>query len=281
MWSAFFSKEPLPAEDKIEAITHGIAAWPTSPLYHERGTLYRELAAKKSSADPSRRELLASALADFRSASALHPLDPTNLLNQAGTLRLLGLNDEAEPLYRKSIQAQGSMEAAFQANQRFADFLYQKSVAEYVRNDLHSAISTLEIAAKHIDRAKELRQGSPLLIELEVMIYSSLGQAFETAGDPERSLAQYDYAATLRGGGSAHYLAGLMLGRQAANAWTVRGSEEDALRLFLEANQRILKARPLPKGVSQQDRKEYIEYLRKSIRYLQDTNVKPSETLNF
>jgi hypothetical protein len=72
-----------------------------------------------------------------------------------------------------------------------------------------------------------------------------------------------------------------MLGRQAANAWTVRGSEEDALRLFLEALQRILKARPLPKGVSQQDRKEYIEYLRKSIRYLQDTNVKPSETLNF
>jgi O-antigen ligase len=281
MWSAFFSKEPLPTEHKIEGITHGIAAWPTSPLYHERGTLYRELAAKKSSADPSRRELLTSALADFKSASELHPLDPTNLLNQAGTLRLLGMNDDAEPLYRKSIQAQGSMEAAFQANQRFADFLYQKSVAEYVRNDLHSAISTLEIAAKHINRAKELGQGSAQLIELELMIYSSLGQAFETAGDPERSLAQYDHAVTLRAGGSAHYLAGLMLGRQAANAWTVRGSEEDALRLFLEALQRILKARPLPKGVSMQDRNEYIGYLRKSIRYLQDTNVKPSETLNF
>jgi O-antigen ligase/tetratricopeptide (TPR) repeat protein len=281
MWLAFFSKEPLPTQDKIGAITHGIAAWPTSPLYHERGTLYRELAAKKSSADPLRKELLASALADFKSASELHPLDPTNLLNQAGTLRLLGMIDAAEPLYRKSIQAQGGMEVAFQANQRFADFLYQKSVAEYVRNDLHSAISTLEIAAKHTERAKELGQWLRSLSDLNLRIYSSLGQALEAAGDPKRALEHYDHAAGLRDGGSTHYLAGLMLGRQATNAWTVRGSEEDALRLFLEAEQRIIKATPLPTGVTPEDRNEYIEYLRRSIRYLQDTNVKPSEKLNF
>lgn len=281
MWLAFFSKEPLPSQEKIQALTRGIAAWPTSSLYHERGTLYRELAAKKRTADPSRKKLLTFALADFTSASELHPLDPTNLLNKAGTLRLLGMYEDAEPLYRKSIKAQGGMEAAFQANERFADFLLQKSVTEYARNDLHSAISTLEIAVRHMDRAEELSQWPSRLSDLNVRIHSSLGQAFETAKDPERAMKEFDHAAGLWTGGSAHYLAGLMLGRQAANAWTVRGSEEDALRLFLEAEQRIIKANPLPTGVTPEDRNEYIEYLRKSIRYLLDTNVKPSETLNF
>jgi O-antigen ligase/tetratricopeptide (TPR) repeat protein len=281
MWSAFFSREPSGAEEKIQALTSGIAAWPTSQLHHERGTLYRELAAKKRAADGSRKELLAFALSDFKSASELHPLDPTNLLNTAGTLRLLGMNEEAEPLYRKSIKAQGGMEVAFQANQRFADFLLQKGTAEYARNDLHSALSTFEIAVKHMDRARELGQWSSRLNDLELKIYVSLGQVFETAGDPERALKQFDHAAGLPGGGSAHYLAGLMLGRQAANAWSVRGAEEDALRLFLEAEQRIIKANPLPTGVTAEDQNEYIEYLRKSIRYLKDTNVKPSDTLNF
>jgi O-antigen ligase/tetratricopeptide (TPR) repeat protein len=281
MWDAFFSREPLSSREKIQALTRGIAAWPTSPLHHERGTLYRELAAKKRTADPSRMEFLALALAEFKSASELHPLDPTNLLNHAGTLRLLGMNEEAEPIYRKSIKAQGGMEVAFQANQRFADFLVQRSASEYARNDLHTAISTLQIAARHMDRAEELGQWSGRLSELNVRIHSSLGEAFEAAGDPQRALERFDHATGLRGGGSAHYLAGLMLGRQAANAWSVRGAEEDALRLFLEAEQRITKANPLPKGVTVEDRNEYIGYLRKSIRYLKDTNVQPSETLNF
>jgi tetratricopeptide (TPR) repeat protein len=154
-------------------------------------------------------------------------------------------------------------------------------VAEYARNDLHSAISTLEIAARHMDRAEELGQWPWHLSDLNVRIHSSLGQAFEAAGDPARALKQYDHVVGLRGGGSAHYLAGLMLGRQAADAWSVRGAEEDALRLFMEAEQRISKANPLPAGVTVEKRNEYIEYLRKSIRYLRDTNVKPSETLNF
>ncbi len=282
MWFAFFSKQPVPLQEKIQALTSGIAVWPTSPLHHERGTLYREIAAKKRTNDPSRKEFLTSALADFKSASQLHPLDPTNLLNWGGTLKLLGMNKDAEPLYRKAIKAQGGMEVAFQANQRFADFLVQKSAAEYARNDLHSAISTLEIAVKHMDRAEELGQWkTPFFVDLKLKIHASLGQCFETAGDPERALQQYDQAVSLPRGGSAHYLAGLMLGRQAANAWTVRGSEEDALRLFLEAKQRIIKATLLPTGVTQENRNEYIEYLDDSINYLEKTNVIPSEKLNF
>jgi len=108
-----------------------------------------------------------------------------------------------------------------------------------------------------------------------------LQRAFEKEGDPKRALQQYDHAASLRLGGSAHYLAAIMLGKQAANAWSVRGSEEDALRLYLEAEQRIIKANPLPAGVTPEERNKYIEYLRTYIRYLKDMKVKPSETLNF
>ena len=284
LWAVFFSKEPMSSQKQIEAFTSGIAAWPTSSLHHERGKLYREQAAKKPAADVSHKESLALALADFKSASALHPLDPTNLLNTAGTLRLLGRNEEAEPLYRETIKAQGSMEVAFQANQRFADFLLEKSVAEYARKDFHSAISSLEIAAQHMDRASELSLNWALAgggDDLNARIHSSLGHAFEKEGDPIRALRQYDHAASLRLGGSAHYLAAIMLGKQAANAWSVRGSEEDALRLYLEAEQRIIKANPLPAGVTPEVRNKYIEYLRTYIRYLKDMKVKPSETLNF
>ncbi len=284
MWAAFFSSEPLGAEEKIQALTRGIEAWPTSSLHHERGTLYRELAAKERTTDGLSKEWLALALADFKSASERHPLDPTHLLNRAGTLRLLRMNEDAELFYRRAIKAQGNMEAAFNANHRFAEFLFERSVSEYSRKDLPSAITSLEIASRHIVRAIELSGGWSMGSEGEILkmkIHSSLGQAFEAAGDPQRAMKQYDHAASLSRGGSAHYLAALMLGKQAATAWSERGSEEDALRLFLEANQRILKANPLPAGVTQEIRNEYIEYLRKSIRYLQDTNVKPSETLNF
>ena len=284
LWSAFFSREPLSSQEKIQALTRGIAAWPTSALHHERGTQYRKLATEKPAADLSHKELLALALVDYTSASELHPLDPTNLFNRAGTLRLLGINEEAEPLYRQATKAQGNMEAAFNANQRFADFLFEKSVAEYARNDFQSAINTLEIAARHMDRASELNLNWSSLAGsdvLSVRIHSLLGQAFESAGDPKRALEQFDHAAGLSGGGSAHYLAGIMLARKAVNAWLVRGAEEDALRLFLEAEQKIIKANPLPTGVTPEGRNAYIEYLRLNISDLKDADVEPSATLNF
>ena len=242
------------------------------------------LAAKERITDGSRQELIALSLADFKKASELHHLDPTNFLNLASTLRLLGMNEEAELFYHRAVELQGSMETAFNANHWLADFLLQKSVAEYSRNDLPSAITTLEIAARHIDSAMKLGGGWSLGTEgdnLEVRIYLSLGQALEAAGNPQRALMQYDHASGLRLGQSAHYLAALLLGKQAAIAWAERGAEEDALRLFLEANERIVKANPPPEGVTQESRDEYTEYLLKSIRYLQDTNVKPSEKIDF
>lgn len=284
LWPAFFSKEPLQAEEKIQALTRGMAAWPTSPLYHMRGTLHREIAAMENATYVSRLEHLYLALDDFKNASERHPFDPTNLLNQAGTLWLLEMNEEAEPLYRQAIKAQGNMESAFNANHRFADFLLRKAAAELAGNDVASAITSLEIAARHMDRALALSLDWSMALEgyfLNVRIHSSLGQAYEAAGDPHRAIKQYDYIAGLNKGESGNYLAAIMLSKQALIAWTERGSEEDALRLFIEADQRIKKARLLPAGVTPETLNEHVEFIRGNIRYLQESNVKASDTLNF
>lgn len=284
LWPAFFSKEPLGTEKKIQALNRGITIWPTSPLYQMRGTLHRELAAMENASYESSVEHLDLAVDDFKNASELHPFDPSNLLNQAGTLRLLGRNEEAEPLYRQAIKAQGNMEVAFNANHRFADFLLQKAKAEFDSNDIVSAITTLEIAHRHMDRALALSLDWSMGLEgylLNVYIHSSLGQAYEAAGDPHRAIKQYDYISGLNRGESGHYLAAIMLSKHALIAWTARGSEEDALRLFIEADQRIHKARLLPAGVTPETRNKHVEFIRGKIRYLKDKNVKPSETLNF
>jgi tetratricopeptide (TPR) repeat protein len=173
------------------------------------------------------------------------------------------------------------MEIAFQANHRFASFLFDKSALEYARKDFHAAIATLQIALKHIDRSREFGFWSGPLHELHVSVHSLLGQAYEAAGEPKKALEQFDQAVGLSGVGGAHYLAGLMLGTQALNALLVRGSEEDALRLFLEAEQRMHQANPLPQGVTEENRKNYIQFLQGSISMLKGKNVSPSESLNF
>jgi tetratricopeptide (TPR) repeat protein len=176
------------------------------------------------------------------------------------------------------------MEVAFNANHRFADFLLQKAKAQLDSNDIVSAITTLEIADRHIDRALALSLDWSMGLEgyfLNVRIHSSLGQAYEAAGDPHRAIKQYDYISGLNKGESGHYLAAIMLSKHALIAWTARGSEEDALRLFIEADQRIQKARLLPAGVTPETRNKHVEFIRGKIRYLKDKNVKPSETLNF
>jgi O-antigen ligase/tetratricopeptide (TPR) repeat protein len=283
LWPAYFAHIPLGNEARIDALTEGIEIWPMNPLLQRRGVLYRKLAADEGLSQAERQETLELALADFRRASELHPLDPTNILNQAGTLVLLGKEAEAEPLFRQAITAQGSMEAAFNANHRFAEFLLRKGVTEYKREDLPSAMTTLQIAARHMDRAFELSKGWSMGLagfEVKVKIHSALGQTMEAAEDYRGALEQYDLVTTVRQGGSGHYLAGLMLGKRAVAAWGERRSE-DALRLFIEAEQRVIKARPLPAGVTEAKRIEYRDYLRRTIKYLKGAKVEPSEKLDF
>jgi O-antigen ligase/tetratricopeptide (TPR) repeat protein len=283
LWPAHFSQIPMGTEARIEALTVGIEAWPLNPLLQHRGVLYRKLAAEEDLDSAGRRERMELALANFRRASELHPLDPTNPLNQAGTLALLGRNEEAEPLFRQAIRAQGNMEATFNANHRFAEFLLARGVAEHAGKDFTAAITTFQIAARHMDKALELTKDWSMEMtgfDLKVKIRSALGQSLEAASDYRGALEQYDHVTTLREGSSGHYLAGLLLGKRAVAAWAERRSE-DALRLFLDAEQRVIQPNPLPAGITEAKRAEYREYLRRTILYLEGAKVEPSDRVDF
>lgn len=281
LWPAYFSKIPLGTEAKIDALSGGIAAWPQIELHQRRGALHLQLAADEGLSDGERREILELARADFRSAAELHPFYPFYPLNEARTLILLG--KDAEPLYREAIKNQGNMEAGFHANHRYARFLLGKGSDAYNRDDIASAITTLRLAARHMDKAFELGRGDSLGAEgpaLRAGIHSALGQALEVAGDHRGALGQYDLASALAYGSGTHYLAGRMLGKRAVAAWGERRSE-DALRLFIEAEARVVKANPLPHGVTPETRDEYLAYLRKTITFLQGAKVEPSAELDF
>lgn len=283
LWPAYFSRIPLGTETKIDALTEGIAAWAMYPLHQRRGILYRELAYDEDTTAKARREILEFALADFKRAMELHPLDPESLLNAAGTLIMLGKDTEAEPLYREATKAQGNMEAAFHANHFFAKLLLRKGADEYNRDELSSAITTLRLAAQHVDKAFELGRGYSLGAEghfLRVGIRSALGQALEAAGDHRGALGQYDQVSALPHGSGGHYLAGRMLGKRAVVAWGERRSE-DALRLFIDAEARVVKANLLPQGVTPAKRDEYLAYLRKTITFLRGAKVEPSGKPDF
>ena len=283
VWPVFFSKSPLGTETKIDALNAGIAAWPMNQFHQRRGFLYRKLAADGNITAESRRELLELALTDFRRASDCHPMEPINHLNQASTLILLGRGADAEPHFRIAVKTQGNMEAMFNANHHYAEFLLAKAFWEQEIQDLPAAISTLQSAARHMDTALELTEGWSLGnsgFNLIINIRSALGQALEETGDFRRALEQYDIVTALRLGGSGHYLAGRMLGKRAVAAWGERRSE-DALRLFIDAEARVAKANPLPQGITPGKRDEYLAYLRKTIAYLKGAKVEPSEKSNF
>ncbi len=112
--------------------------------------------------------------------------------------------------------------------------------------------------------------------EPRVAIHESLGTAREAVGDREAALESYDFAATLPGGNRAHYRAGVLIGKNAVEAWSNRKPSE-ALRLFIEARKRIGQAgNSLPEGVTPDERAEYIGYLDRSIAFLKSAKVVPA-----
>ncbi len=85
------------------------------------------------------------------------------------------------------------------------------------------------------------------------------------------------FAAKLPYGARAHYRAGVLIGKQAVEAWSKRRPSE-ALSLFLKAKLRVAQAgNNLPAGVNPSDRLEYIDYLDKTIKFLQGAKVQPAK----
>ena len=110
-----------------------------------------------------------------------------------------------------------------------------------------------------------------------VTIHTYVGNAREAGGDHEGNLASYDFAASLRDGRRANYLAGVLIGKMAVDAWKQRKPQK-AIGGFIEAQRRIhMAADQLPAGITTDDRTEYLAYLDQMIAFLKGAKMEPVE----
>ena len=138
------------------------------------------------------------------------------------------------------------------------------------------ALTSFQLAAVHSEKTVEEYGWNSIDRKLRVNIHECYGRTLEEMGDYGKALAEYDIAAALPTGSSAHYRAGVLLGKRAVHAWAQRRSS-DALRLFMEAEKRIVRTRELPPGIDAAKRREYLAYLKRTISYLQGAKVEPSD----
>ncbi len=283
LWPTYFSEVVVGHETQADAVTSALNIWSLGSLYQHRAMLFQEWAAGEASPG-NRRELMERAAQDYISAYERHRFDPTNTIAAGILLSFLDRDEEAEALFTKSAELQGGMEPAFEAHYHYAEHLYRKGLNEIDQERPVDAVSTLEISAKKITLAAKLdpwqysggnREGN-----LPINIHGAHGKALEIAGEPRKALETYEFVSTLRGGSSAHYRAGVLLGRLAVKAWSERRGA-DALRLFIDARHRVGLAAELPEEVTPEARSKYIAYLDHTIQYLQGAKFEPSEKVEF
>lgn len=275
LWPTYFAKIPLRSpEARMDALTQAIAIWPQSSFYQDRALLHADMA-KDSSANGTS-ALLEAAVADYQNAAERNPFDPSYVVNEAGLLSELARDVEAEKQYARAIQLQGGMEPCFRCHFSLADHYLRKSIRNFDPNQPGPSLDALELAADQVETAvRKMHRVTPDFHVPRVAIHQNLGIAREGAGDREGALQAYDFTTTLHNGHSANYLAGLLIGKQAVEAWFKRRPSE-ALTLFLQAKQRILKAGDaLPPGVTISQRAEFLAYLDDSIQYLKVAKVEP------
>lgn len=275
LWATHFGKNAeTSAESQIDALSEALRLWPHTSFLQERAGLFQTLAGMPDQAgfkDPAER-----ALDDYETAAKLHPFEPGFAVNRANVLSQLERDTEAEQAYTEAIRLQGGMEPGFRAHFSFANHYMRKGLRLFDPANPEAGHQALESAAEQIETAVEnmhwLLADMP---EPRVAIHESLGTAREAAGDHEGALESYNFAATLHGGHRAHYRAGVLMGKQAVEAWSKRQPSE-AMKLFIEARRRVGQAGAnLPAGVTSSQSAEYTAYLDRTIEFLKGAKVTP------
>jgi hypothetical protein len=273
LWPTTFSKQPLTSPDaRINALTTAIELWPQSTFHRDRAIVYQEIARDSGDAWIKTAEI-EKALDDYQAARTLHPYDPILAINHANLLSALGRDSAAEAVYPVAIRLQGGMENGFFSNFHFANHYHRKGLRQFLAGQYDEALATLESAAAQIEQSNALlpTQG----YELRVAVHESLGTAREQLKDYAGALEVYDKTSTMVFGDTAHYRAGVLLGRMAVDAWANR-KPSDALALFLEAKKRATTSNNIPKDVTPEQRAEYLAYLDRTIQFLEGAKVTPS-----
>lgn len=273
LWPTYFGQFVSSGETRADALTAALAILPTAEFYQARAVVFQEMAV----ADPQDATKFAErAINDYAAAELLHPHNPEPAINRANLLESLHRDAEAEAAFARAIRLQGGMEAAFHSHFLFSQALLRKGVRQYSATDPVPTLTTVELAAQQMELAvKEMPWIIANMKVPRVFTHESLGAAREANGDFAGAMEEYDFASKLDFGATANYRAGLLNGKIAAAAWAERKPGE-ALGRFIEAERRLTAAREfLPAGVTQAQRYEYLEYLKRTIAFLKGAKVEP------
>ena len=279
LWPTYFSKQAATsAESRIDSLTASIGIWPRAEFYQDRARIFQELAGTGN--QPEFREFANRAIDDYEAASRLNPFDPGPEVNRANLLSQLGRDRAAEDAYARAIALQGGMEAGFRSHYFLANHYYRKGLRQFAAGAPETALDSLDNAAIQMEKA--VGEAPPWVFGVEgrslrISIYESLGTVREALGDRKGALEAYDFAAAIPTGRRAHYRAGVLIGKKAAEAWS-RRDPSVALKWFVEARKRVAQAgKDLPEGVTASGRLEYIDYLDKTIQFLKGAGIKPAD----
>jgi len=282
LWPAFFGNDPISLTQKKDAYSAGISIWPLMSLYELRGKLHHTAANSEDNAAPAAKlELTKLAAKDYRSALILHPYNPAYLFNLADMLTFHGEYPEATKLFQNGLGLMGDMEAAFHGHHRYAESLLYKAGAESKSGDYIAAKKSIEEAAKELHKTFELHNPwGGKGYELFLKIHTMRALILELAGDYSAALQQYEMICTTGFGASGHFLVAFFYATR-ADACSQEGRHADALRLFMESEQRMAHVSVLPNGYTPENKATIQAYIREKIEELTALDVKPSSDINF
>lgn len=283
LWPSFFGNANAGKETQLDALSKAIPIWPLFTLYRERAEISQRLAIGEISPETAA-EFIQLSLADFQKVTQLHPHDPAAYVSSANILSGLGRYLEAEASFTKAIKLQGEMEAAFQANFQAALHHQRKALREFDAENPVDSLSDMQIATRYVEQAFTISwiYGNERDQKLRIAIHQNYGKLLETIGEPRKALESFDFVVASPHGLSSNYLAALLYGRLAVDAWFEKRKPEDALYLFRKANERMNLARDqLPPGATPAQREEHSTYFKNSIATLESGAITASENVDF
>ncbi len=276
-WTACFSKDAIEARQKIQGLSKGLEKWQLESVHQERGMAQIDLAFKQ--ADPNDyRTLVQAAVEDYKAAALLHPNSPLYQRNTANALRIIDEHDAAKGYFERAIELQGGMECLFNTNYFYARSLYVSANRAYLAKQFDLSIQRYESAQKHLNLAIRHMHGVAYN-QLELSIQVNLASALQKTGKFAEALDYFDAAALLADGSYARHLSAAML-TQCGIQFNSKKRYGDALRLFVEAKNRLDQSHSIAPTLGEQNRNFLKVYLEASIHML-SKDYKPSENLVF
>jgi tetratricopeptide (TPR) repeat protein len=251
-------------------------------LYERRGMLHQNTATLEENAQPTTKlELTQLAAEDYRSALKLHPYNPIYLFNLADMLTFEAQYAEARKLFQTGLALMGDMEPAFHGHHRYAESLLSHARAEKEKGNLDTAKASIDEAVKELGTVFELHNPWGVKgYKLWLNVHTARAMILEDSGDYAAALQQYEAICLPYFGASGHFLTAFFYASRASDCQK-QGRSADALRLFMESEQRMARVSILPDGVTPEIKAAFQEYIRSNIKLLTDLAVKPSAQINF